>query len=129
MRLHLPAPLLVLLGVRTVEARNALDQLVYTTEKTLTEAGDKLSAEARAEVESAVEGAKKALENDDLQAIEAAAETLTQASHKVAEDMYKQSGGAPEADAAAGAGQAAAAGGGDDEVIDAEYVDVDEKAN
>ncbi len=113
---------------RKVEARNSLDQLVYTTEKTVSEAGDKLGAGVKAELESAIEDAKKALESDDLATLEAAAQNLTQASHKLAEEMYKQSGATPgagpEAQAAAGA-----AGGGDDEVIDAEYVDVDEKAN
>ena len=110
-----------------VEARNNLDQLVYTTEKTVSEAGDKLGAGVKAELESAIEDAKKALESDDLAALQGAAEKLTQASHKLAEEMYKQSGateGAPGGDAAS-----TGSGGDDEEVIDAEYVDVDEKAN
>ncbi len=111
-----------------VEARNSLDQLVYTTEKTLEEAGDKMGAEAKGEVQSAVEEAKKALESDDLSALEEATEKLTQASHKIAEEMYKQTGAAAGAPTE-GAGEEAASGGNDDEVIDAEYVDVDEKAN
>ena len=111
-----------------VEARNSLDQLVYTTEKTFEENKEKLDAAAKGELDSALEEAKKALEGDDLAQLNAAAERLNQAAHKIAEAMYKQTGDESGA-AAAGASGAGAPGGGDDEIIDAEYVDVDEKAN
>ena len=113
----------------TVEARNRLDSLVYSTEKTYEENREKLSADDKGVLESALAEAKKALEGDDADAIRAAAGKLEQASHKLAEAMYRQSAEAREAAAAGGAqaGGGAAAAGGEDEVIDAEYVDVEEK--
>ncbi|MDX1503290.1 MAG: molecular chaperone DnaK [Thermoanaerobaculia bacterium] len=111
---------------RKVEARNQLDQLVYSTQKTLSEHEDKLGAEEKTRVESAIESAKQALESDDLATLERAANDLTEASHKLAEVMYRQT--AEQAGAAGDGGETSGGGdGGDDEVIDAEYVDVDEK--
>jgi molecular chaperone DnaK len=113
-----------------VESRNQLDQLVYATQQTLDEHKDKLDADARGQVEGALERAKKALEADDASAIESAQAELTQASHKLAEVMYRQSATEPEA---AGAAASAAPGGesaaDEGEVVDAEYVDVEDKAN
>ena len=112
-----------------IEARNRADSLVYQTEKLLRENRDKLSESDAKSVESAVADCKKALEGSDIAAIDRAADALTQASHKVAEAMYKS--GAP-AGGPAGSGRAdgaGAQGGGEktDDVIDAEYVDSDEK--
>ncbi|MFP5229185.1 MAG: molecular chaperone DnaK [Acidobacteriota bacterium] len=116
-----------------IEARNQLDGLVYNIEKMLKENGDKVSGSEKAEVETALADAKKTLEGSPSPAeMNAAREKLTQASHKLAEAMYKANAANP---AGAGVpptdGQAAAAGTADgkkDEgVIDAEYVDVDEK--
>ena len=73
-----------------------------------------------------LEGAKKAVEDDDLAAMEAAMEQLTQASHKMAEAMYQNTGAQADGDAGQ-ADQGANGSGGDDDVIDAEYVDVDDK--
>ena len=93
-----------------VDKRNAADQMVYATEKTLSEHGDKLSEEDRKPVEDALAAAKTALEGDDVAAIDAAVETLQTASHKLAEAVYAdaqaQAGaeGAP-GDAPAGNGQ------------------------
>jgi molecular chaperone DnaK len=120
----------------TVEARNRLDSLVYSTEKTYEENREKLSADDKGMLEAALADAKKALEGDDADAIRAAAGTLEQASHKLAEAMYRQAGaeaGGPEAGAggaqSGGPTGGPGAGGADDEVIDAEYVDVgDQKA-
>ena len=70
------------------EARNQLDSLVYSTEKSLKEYGDDLDAEVKSSIEAALEKAKKALEGDDAAAMRAAAEELNQASHKLAEAMY-----------------------------------------
>jgi molecular chaperone DnaK len=109
-----------------VDARNQLDSLVYSSEKSLSEHKDKLSADEIGQLESALEEAKKALESDDLAAYQTASQNLMQASHKLAEAMYKDAGGA--AGAAPGGGGNAGTGGGtpvDDDVIDAEYVDVD----
>ncbi len=70
------------------EARNQLDSLIYSTEKSLKEYGDDLEAEVKSGIEAALEKAKKALEGDDAAAMRAAAEELNQASHKLAEAMY-----------------------------------------
>ncbi|MDX1643825.1 MAG: Hsp70 family protein, partial [Thermoanaerobaculia bacterium] len=116
---------------KKVEARNQLDGLIYSTEKGFEEHRDKLSETDRAELEKALEEAKKALESDDTSVLEQAASDLSQASHKLAEAMYQQQA-AEGAQAGAEAGGAETAGGAseeDDEVIDAEYVDVEEEAS
>jgi molecular chaperone DnaK len=112
---------------QAVEARNQLDGLVYSTEKGFEENRDKLGDAEKAELESALEQSKKALEGEDVAAIEQATAALQQASHKLAEVMYAQpdAGAAAEAAAEGAAPQAE----NDDEVIDAEYVDVDEQAS
>jgi molecular chaperone DnaK len=115
-----------------IEARNQLDSMVYNIEKMLRENGDKISGTEKSDVEAALADAKKALEGTDPKAMDDARQRLTQASHKLAEAMYKsaQAQGAPGA-SAAGAGPAAdGAPGGqkkDEGVIDAEYVDVEDK--
>jgi molecular chaperone DnaK len=114
-----------------VDAKNQLDSMVYQIEKTLRESGDKISGSDRGDVENALGDAKKALESNDKAQMDKARETLTQASHKLAEQMYKAAQSQP----APGAGQAGDAGapGGDGQakkdegVIDAEYVDVEDK--
>jgi molecular chaperone DnaK len=108
-----------------IEARNRADSLVYQTEKMLNENRSKVSeADAKA-VEAAIVDCKKALEGSDVTAINRAADALTQASHKVAEAMYKsgaQAGSEPTTN-----GSSAQGGQKNDDVIDAEYVDADEK--
>ncbi len=110
-----------------VETRNQLDSMIYATEKTLEENKEKVDAEIVGEVNTALEEAKKALESDDGEAMKSATETLTQASHKLAQAMYQTEGdgAAGAAAGAAGAGAAGAAAGSDDDVIDAEVVDSD----
>ena len=115
-----------------IESRNQLDSMVYSVEKMLKEHGDKISSDEKGNVESALADAKKALEGSDVAIMNSAREKLTQASHKLAEAMYKSSqaappGGTPGASAGPagdGAGQEKKK---DEGVIDAEYVDVDEK--
>jgi molecular chaperone DnaK len=115
-----------------IEARNQLDGMVYNIEKMLRENGDKISGGDKEQVESAVAEAKKALEGTDAAAMNAARERLTQASHKLAEAMYRQAqpqgqpGPTPGADAPGDASTNGSAKK-DEGVIDAEYVDVDEK--
>jgi molecular chaperone DnaK len=116
-----------------IEAKNQLDSMVYSVEKMLREHGDKISGSERGDVENAVADAKKALESNDKRQMDQARERLTQASHKLAEQMYKAAQAQPGAAPGAGPG-AGAAGGGDDQakkkdegVIDAEYVDVEDK--
>ena len=114
-----------------IEARNRLDGLVYQMEKTLSENREKVGAVA-ADVESAIAEAKKALAEGGVEKLNDAFNNLQTASHKLAEALYQSapSPGAPTADdqaSAAGASSAgSSAGGGEDNVIDAEYVDVDE---
>jgi molecular chaperone DnaK len=116
-----------------IEARNQLDSMVYNIEKMLRENGDKISGSERGDVENALADAKKALEGGDGAAMNSARERLTQASHKLAEAMYRQAQpqGAPGADPQAGpppgANGAASEKKKDEGVIDAEYVDVEEK--
>jgi molecular chaperone DnaK len=115
-----------------IEARNRADSLVYQTEKMLRDHRDKLSDPDAKAVEAAIADTKKALEGSDIAAINRAADALTQASHKVAEAMYKagpQGGGQPGAGLMDGVGGAGGAGSGqkNDDVIDAEYVDADDK--
>ena len=114
-----------------IEARNQLDSTVYNIEKMFKEHGDKISGDEKTAVESALAEAKKALEGEDTAAINSAKEKLVAASHKLAEQMYKaaQPAGAA-AGAASGDGASAQAGEEkkkDEGVIDAEYVDVEEK--
>jgi molecular chaperone DnaK len=114
-----------------IESRNQLDSMVYSVEKMLKEHGDKISGDEKGSVESALADAKKALEGSDAAAMNSARERLTQASHKLAEVMYKASQSAPPGGAsgssAGPAGDGAAQQKKDEGVIDAEYVDVDEK--
>jgi molecular chaperone DnaK len=119
-----------------IEARNQLDSMVYSIEKMLREHGDKISGSERGDVENAVADAKKALESNDKDQMNKARERLTQASHKLAEQMYRaaQPQGGPGAGAQPGPGaDSGPQPGGDGEakkegdVIDAEYVDVEDK--
>src|SRR5947208_5449997 len=121
-----------------IDARNQLDSMVYQIEKMLRESGDKISGSERGDVENALADAKKALESNDKVQMDKAREVLTSASHKLAEQMYKaaqpQGGaqGAPGAGPTPGAdGQPGTNGAGsqkkDEGVIDAEYVDVEDK--
>jgi hypothetical protein len=105
------------------QGNDRADTLVYGTEKTLSENRDRLSAADVEPVEQALAATKKALEGGDHAAIEAAAAALQQASHKLAEALYKQaSAGAPTPEAPA-SGEAQGAKKGDGDVIDAEVVD------
>ncbi len=103
---------------KTVEVRNQLDSLVYSTEQSLGEHRDKLADADKATLDEALATAKTALESDDATTMEEAMANLSQASHKLAEAMYQQ---AAEESAAPDAGGDAASD--EDEVIDAEFVD------
>jgi molecular chaperone DnaK len=110
-----------------VEARNRGDSLVYSSERNLSEYGDKLGADDKQAVESAISDLKEALQGEDVDAITAKTEALSQASMKLGEAMYK----AQQADegAAGGADETAGAGGGngqDDKVVDADFEEVDD---
>jgi molecular chaperone DnaK len=114
-----------------IEARNALDSMVYNIEKMLKEGGEKVTAADKTDVETALADAKKTLEGSPSTAdLKQANERLTQASHKLAEAMYKATAAQAQPGPTDGGAAGAAPGGEtkkDEGVIDAEYVDVDEK--
>jgi molecular chaperone DnaK len=113
-----------------IEARNRLDGLTYQMEKTLNDNREKVGAVA-GEVETAIAEAKKALAEGGADRLNEAFNQLQAASHKMAEALYQQTGPAggetPGDEQASAAGASSAGGAGEDNVIDAEYVDVDEK--
>jgi molecular chaperone DnaK len=111
-----------------VDARNAADALIYTTEKSMNELGDSVESSTKAEVEDAVNSLKGAMENEDTAEIKRLTEALTQASHKLAASMYDQA-----SQAGAQHGRADAEGawqhqhgssGSDEDVVDADYREV-----
>ncbi len=104
----------------TVEARNHLDSMIFTLEKTLKDNGDKLPAEQKSEVEAAIVTAKEKLASDDLDALKAAREELEQKSHKIAEQIYKSAASQTGASGAAG-GDAGDNKSSDPNVVDAEF--------
>ncbi|HEY9233377.1 MAG TPA: Hsp70 family protein, partial [Blastocatellia bacterium] len=114
------------------EARNKLDGMIYSTEKTLSEHRDKIDAATISNIESALAEAKGKLEADGADEINKAYDDLVKATHKLAEIMYQQASqqGGGQAGGQGGdtgaAGASAGASGGDD-VIDADFVDVDDK--
>ncbi|MFP5238833.1 MAG: molecular chaperone DnaK [Acidobacteriota bacterium] len=111
-----------------IEARNHADTLVYTTEKTLRDLGEKVEAVAKAEIEAKIERLKEAMKGDDADSIKKGTEELSQVAHKLAEQLYQQQGaqpGGPEAGAAGAAGGAQPGGHAKDEdVVDADYTEV-----
>jgi molecular chaperone DnaK len=98
---------------------------VYAAEKMLKEMGDKVTASDKAAIEASMADVKKALEQNDAAAIKSAMEKLTQAQHKMAEELYKQAGPAAGGGAASEqpGGDASGAGPAQGDVIDAEVVD------
>jgi molecular chaperone DnaK len=117
-----------------IDARNSLDGMVYNIEKMLKENAEKIQGAEKSEVESALAEAKKVLEGSPSSSeLKAANEKLTNASHKLAEVLYKANASQPAPGPAAGAPSDGGAAGAssehkkDEGVIDAEYVDVDEK--
>ncbi|MEE9442935.1 MAG: molecular chaperone DnaK [candidate division Zixibacteria bacterium] len=119
-----------------IQARNEADQLIYTSEKTLKEYGDKISEEEKKAIEEGIEKVKSTLTSEEAQAIKSACEELMQASHKLAAEVYKQAG-AQAGEQAAGqpgpetteAGTTQDAAGAQDGAVDADFevVDDDEK--
>jgi len=116
----------------TVEARNQADQLAYSVEKNLKEFGDKVSASDRQQIEEKVKALKEVLKHDDAEAIKKASDELMQASHKLAEEVYKKAQAkGPETRDSSHESKAEAAGKsdgkGDDKVVDAEFKVQDDK--
>jgi len=110
-----------------IEARNRADAMVYNVEKTLKEHRDKVGPEDAKNIDDALEETKKAMNENDPVKLNAATDKLTTASHKLAEAMYKstsqQAGGPPPPTDGAGPQQDKKK----DDVVDAEFVDVDDK--
>ena len=112
-----------------ISARNQADGLIYGTEKSIKDLGDKLDAALKSDIEGKIASLKTLMEREDVEAIKKATEELAQASHKLAEQLYSQAQGQqPGADAAGAAGAqpgAGAAGGkkADDDVIDADFTE------
>jgi molecular chaperone DnaK len=116
-----------------IEARNRADNMIYNMEKMLREHRDKVSEADAKSLETAIEDVKRTMKEDSVEALNAAMDRLNQASHKLAEAMYKASAGGPQA----GGGEQAPGGDGagpsdggkkpGDNVVDAEFVDVDDK--
>ena len=106
-----------------IEVRNQTDSLCYSAEQTLKDLGDKVPADQKSEVESAIADAKKALEGTDIDAIKAAGEKLTEASQKLAQIVYSTT---DEATATGNGDSGSAAAGSSDDVVDADYEVVDD---
>jgi len=118
----------------TIEAKNRADAMVYNVEKTLKEHRAKISDSEAKDIEAAIEDTKKAIADNDPDRINAAVDKLTTASHKLAEAMYKASaqpgqtpGGDGQGPPPGGAPGGDQGKGGKDNVVDAEFVDVDDK--
>jgi molecular chaperone DnaK len=112
-----------------VDARNHADALIYSTEKSIKDLGDKIDAATKSKVEAAIEPLKKAMEGDNTDEIRRLSEELTQASHKLAEAMYQQAS-QKDAQQHGGAGasgnQEAGASAADEDVVDADFEEVKE---
>jgi molecular chaperone DnaK len=111
---------------KLAEAKNQADNLVYQTEKNITEYGDKVSAEEKTKIQDAVAAVKKALEGTDAEAIESATQSLMTASHKLAEEMYKKAAASPGSQPGASSSDSSTGETKTDEkVVDAEFEEVD----
>ncbi len=110
-----------------IEVRNQADTLIYTSDKSIRDLGDKLDATLKTDIVAKIEALKKVMEGDDVGAIKKATDELSQASHKLAEQLYQQQteggeGAQPGPEGAAGGAQGQK--GGDDDVVDADYTEV-----
>ena len=109
-----------------VEARNAAENMVHATRKSLEELGDKVEASEKTAIEDAIKELEEAVKGDDKQAIEEKTSKLTEAAGKLAERAYKEAEQAAAGEAGAEAGQAGQSEGADENVVDAEFEEVDD---
>ncbi len=109
-----------------IDVRNAADAMIYTTEKSMAELGDRITGTTKTEVEQAITDLKQAMEVEDVSEIKRRTETLTHASHRLAESAYQQSGPAEGQHGTQGpnAGTRSGSSGSDDDVVDAEFEEV-----
>jgi molecular chaperone DnaK len=110
-------------AVELATARNAADAMIHSVKKSLTEYGDKVSADEKAAIEAALKEAEDAVREGDKENIEAKTNALATASHKLAEQMYKDE----QAKTQPAEGASGSAGGADDNVVDAEFEEVKDK--
>jgi molecular chaperone DnaK len=108
-----------------VEARNSADALIYSTEKSIKELGEKVDSGTKAKIEEAISGLKKAMEGDDPAEIKRLSDELTNASHKLAEAMYQQAS-ATQQKTGAEAESGGHGAGTDEDVVDADFEEVKE---
>jgi molecular chaperone DnaK len=111
-----------------VEARNSADSLIYSTQKSIKELGDKVDSETKTKIEEASSALKKAMEGEDTEEIKRVSEEMTQISHKLAEAMYQQASAADKHSTGADAGSGDQAGGAapEEDVVDADFEEVKE---
>jgi molecular chaperone DnaK len=108
-----------------VEARNSADALIYSTEKSISELGDKVDSETKTSVEAAITQLRKAMEGENTAEIKRASDELTKTSHKLAEAMYQKASKSEQQAGAEAGGQAAGdAGAADEDVVDADFEEV-----
>ena len=109
-----------------VEARNSADALIYSTEKSIKDLGDKVDSATKTKVEDAIAALRKAMEGENTEEIKRLSEELTQTSHKLAEAMYQQAAGTGQQQEGAGpeAAQADASASADEDVVDADFEEV-----
>ncbi len=110
---------------KLAESRNQADSLIYSTEKNLTEHGDKIAEDEKTRITDAVGNARKAMEGNDPDAIDSAVQALTTASHKLAEEMYKKATASAEPSSTATEAPSGEPGKPDEKVVDAEFEEVD----
>jgi molecular chaperone DnaK len=109
-----------------VDTRNQADAIVHASEKSLKDLGDKVDAATRSSVEKEIENVRKVMTGDDIDAIKAAIDALTTASHKLAEMMYAQASKDNPDQGSGGGGAAGGKGKKDDDVVDADFEEVDD---
>ncbi len=114
-----------------VELKNQADSLIYSTEKNLSDHGDKIGEEDKTNITTAIDSLRKSIEENELEAIKTAMQSLTTASHKLAEEMYKKaseesaSAGASPSDSDSGPSASGETPDGEEKVVDAEFEEVD----
>lgn len=114
-----------------VEARNTADALIYSTEKSIKDLGDKVDSATKSSIDNAVSDLKKAIEGEDAEEIRRLCEALTQSSHKLAEAMYQQASRADDQQEETDAGSTAQSGDStpEDDVVDADFEEVKDDEN
>ncbi|RMH31495.1 MAG: molecular chaperone DnaK, partial [Nitrospirae bacterium] len=113
-----------------IDLRNQADNLIYTTEKNLSEFGDKIPEDEKTKIQGAISELRKAMEGSDGEAIRTAMQNLTTVSHKLAEEMYKKA--SAESATGTSGGERSAPGNGsstgsEEKVVDAEFEEVDKE--